>query len=261
MTVESQRKKLNSMLIKIKNIHIDGGTQTRAELNQEIIHQYEELMLEETQFPPVTIFYDGENYWLADGFHRIKASIKAGFVEIESDIKQGTQRDAILYSVGANNTHGLRRTNADKRRAVMLLLEDSEWQKWSDNKIANQCGVGHTLVNEIRNSIFPKSKDKRIIERNGKVYEMNTTNIGKNQNNDSENINFNKEVNNEYSENGAPTRQLAEQFNDSIIIDIDHVDELVNEMHDTILRRFRKLNKKDYNRAITNLINLLNEVN
>ena len=32
-----------------------------------------------------------------------------------------------LHSVGANATHGLRRSNADKRRAVVLLLEDEEW--------------------------------------------------------------------------------------------------------------------------------------
>lgn len=33
-----------------------------------------------------------------------------------TEVLRGTKRDAILYSVGANSTHGLRRTNADKRR-------------------------------------------------------------------------------------------------------------------------------------------------
>ena len=36
----------------------------------------------------------------------------------------GGLRDAILFSVGANAAHGLRRTNADKRRTVLLLWED-----------------------------------------------------------------------------------------------------------------------------------------
>jgi len=33
----------------------------------------------------------------------------------------------LLYAVGSNATHGLRRSNADKRRAAQMLLEDPEW--------------------------------------------------------------------------------------------------------------------------------------
>ncbi len=43
----------------------------------------------------------------------------------------------------------------------------------------------------------------------------------------------------------------------SHFINVDHVDELVKEMYGTILRRFRKLNNKQYNRAVNNLIKLL----
>jgi len=53
-------------------------------------------------------------------------------VELEINIINGTQRDAILHSVGANATHGLRRSNQDKRKAVVTLLEDNEWCQWSD---------------------------------------------------------------------------------------------------------------------------------
>jgi hypothetical protein len=34
--------------------------------------------------------------------------------ETTLEFKQGTQRDAKLYSVGTNVAHGLRRTNTDK---------------------------------------------------------------------------------------------------------------------------------------------------
>jgi hypothetical protein len=40
----------------------------------------------------------------------------------------------------------LRRSNADRRRAVMALLKDEEWSGWSDREIARRCRVGHVLV-------------------------------------------------------------------------------------------------------------------
>jgi hypothetical protein len=50
-------------------------------------------------------------------------------------------RGPLLHAVGANARHGLRRTNADKRRAVELLLADAEWAAKSSNWIAQTRGV------------------------------------------------------------------------------------------------------------------------
>src|SRR5207244_1874771 len=85
-----------------------------------------------------------------DGFHRLEAARLVGCTELGADVRQGTQRDAVLYSVGANAQHGLRRTNADKRRAVETLLRDEEWRRWSDSEIARRCSVNHHLVAEMR---------------------------------------------------------------------------------------------------------------
>jgi hypothetical protein len=78
-------------------------------------------------FPPIVVFFDGAEYWLADGFHWIIAAEELGLAEIDTDVREGTQRDAILYAVGANAAHGLKRTNRDKRNAVTILLKDPEW--------------------------------------------------------------------------------------------------------------------------------------
>jgi ParB-like chromosome segregation protein Spo0J len=105
--------------------------------------------------PPVIVFFDGVNNWLADGFHRYWALAKLGRPSIEAEIKHGTQRDAVLFSVGANSAHGQRRTNEDKRRAVMTLLNDEEWGKWSDVEVAKRCAVSHTTVQRIRSGLSP----------------------------------------------------------------------------------------------------------
>jgi hypothetical protein len=60
-------------------------------------------------FPPVVVFFDGAEYWLADGFHRILAAKQLGLAEIAADVREGGR---------ANVSHGLKRFNRDKRNAV-----------------------------------------------------------------------------------------------------------------------------------------------
>jgi hypothetical protein len=138
--------------IALREIRIDGGSQSREKLNQEVIGDYAQLIRAGVSFPAVVLFYDGEHYWLADGFHRYAATAIAVTMDgkIHCEIRQGTRRDAVLFSVGANAIHGLRRTQADKRRAVQTLLNDEEWTTWSDRAIAERCGVSHPLVGEMR---------------------------------------------------------------------------------------------------------------
>ncbi len=79
------------------------------------------------KFPPIDVFFDGEDYWLADGFHRIQAYVMAVPGEaIECNVFKGTQQDAQWYSYSVNKTHGLRRTNADKIGAVKAALTHAE---------------------------------------------------------------------------------------------------------------------------------------
>lgn len=127
------------------------------------------------------VYYDGELYWLADGFYRVLAAEVAGIERIAADIGQGTRRDAVLHSVGANACHGLRRTNVDKQRAVETLLRDEEWGEWSDNAIAKACSVSHPFVGKIRARLSlscNRYKIARNVQRNGTVYTQNTTKIG-----------------------------------------------------------------------------------
>jgi hypothetical protein len=75
-------------------------------------------------------------YYLVDGFHRVAAAQQAGMTELPFTEKSGTYREALLFSLSVNATHGLRRSNADKRKAVMTLLNDEEWSMWSNVAIA-----------------------------------------------------------------------------------------------------------------------------
>lgn len=165
----------------LDKIRIDGGTQMRADLNEDVVAEYAQIVRDGGDFPPVVVFFDGSKHWLADGFHRHFAYQRAGAVEIPADTRKGSKRDAILHSVGANAEHGLRRTNADKRKSVETLLADKEWKAWPQAKIAQACGVSREFVNRLaQTSSCDRSQDTgRTVERNGTTYEQNTANIGK----------------------------------------------------------------------------------
>lgn len=49
--------------------------------------------------------------------------------------------------------HGKRRTNADKRKAVMTLLEDEEWSGFSNDWIAEKAAVSIRTVERYRAAI------------------------------------------------------------------------------------------------------------
>ena len=51
-------------------LRIDGGTQSRQEINQEVVTEYAEHITAGAEFPAVTAFYDGVDYYLADGFQQ-----------------------------------------------------------------------------------------------------------------------------------------------------------------------------------------------
>lgn len=169
--------------LNISEIRIDGKTQSRVEMNNDVIAEYAAAIQDGAEFPPITVFFDGSSYWLADGFHRLWAHKRAEKNLIKAEVIRGTQRDAILYSVSANASHGLRRSNADKRKAVMTLLEDSEWAKWSDREIARACSVSPDTVGRIRKDVTVRSdsedKERTYNTKHGTETVMKTANIGK----------------------------------------------------------------------------------
>jgi len=171
--------------LRLAQIRTDGGTQPRMSLNESTVAEYQEALTDGAKMPPVTVFHDGVDYWLADGFHRFFAHKNIGALDVQAEVHQGTKRDAILHSVGANASHGLRRTNDDKRKAAMTLLEDSEWGKWSDREIARVCGVSNDFVSRLRKESLSSNDskaapaDRTYTTKHGTEAVMNTANIGK----------------------------------------------------------------------------------
>ena len=169
------------MNLAISELTLDDDIQSREAINDETVAEYTEAVKAGDDFPPLTVFSDGQTYWLADGFHRFFAFKKAGASEVAIDLRDGERRDALLYAVGANANHGLRRTNADKRRAVLTLLNDKEWGGWSDREIARRCRVSNNFVSSIRqqSSLSSDDSERTYTTKHGTTAQMSTSNIGK----------------------------------------------------------------------------------
>lgn len=177
------------MKLPLKKIRLDGGTQPRQSILNDMVGEYAEEMASGMQFPPLTVFYDGLNYWLVDGFHRAGAAMKLGLSEIDCIVHQGTLADAQWYSFSANRANGMRRTNADKARAVKAALRHSKGQR-SDHDIARHVGVSHGMVGKYRDELeaaaaasrqgpAPLPCKPRLVTRNGTTYTMMTGDIGR----------------------------------------------------------------------------------
>jgi hypothetical protein len=163
----------------LDGIIIDESVQARAKMMAEIVvDEYAEAMRQGAAFPPIDVFQEGDTYFLADGFTRHAAAKRAGLTEISCMVHVGDLRDAKLFAAGANATHGHPRSTADKRCAVLKLLKDEEWCKWSDREIAGQCHVGHQLVSKLR-PLAGRATSVRTFKGKHGVCKMKTDRIGK----------------------------------------------------------------------------------
>lgn len=153
--------------VDIDHITVDADIQQRAEgLDATVVSEYRTLLdgSPDWPFPPVVAFQaDDGTLVLADGFHRIKAASDTGRRTIPVDIRLGCRRDALLYAVGANAAHGLRRKNEDKRRAVLTLLQDAQWGALTDRQIAEAARVSHPFVGKIRREDESTNPKKKLV--------------------------------------------------------------------------------------------------
>lgn len=134
------------------------GLQTRAALNAEAIRDYaavmegaadgkpEDGLADRAVLPPVEVYREGDVYRLSDGFHRVAAALSLGRATIAAEVKDGDYRAALTAALRANLTHGMRRTGADKRKAMQTAW-DNRTVLWdhtpTEREFSAVCGVSN----------------------------------------------------------------------------------------------------------------------
>lgn len=134
-------------------IEATKATQVRIKIHKDIVDAYREDLEhgEGENMPPIVVFAEkgSERYILADGFHRLFAHVHAGIKDIRVSIHEGGMQEALIFALGANSGHGLRRSNGDKINAVRLALKNPEISQLTQQEIADICRVDRKTVNRI----------------------------------------------------------------------------------------------------------------
>lgn len=159
------------MLVSLSSIRTDGDTQSRAAISSDTVAEYADAMRDGATFPPITLFHDGSNYWLADGFHRVVASRRFGANEIDADVQIGTREDALWFAIGANKANGIRPSKGDVKHAVELALRT--WPEKTQQAIAEQVGCSQGYVSQRKADVIASNNVDFPVAR--------TDSLGRNQ--------------------------------------------------------------------------------
>lgn len=153
--------KKNIERLKLGQLRFDERLQMRVKFNDEAAKDYADAYEKGVDLPELIVFRDkaGVN-WVADGFHRGKGALWARVEDAPCEVRKGEFEDAWLFSIGANEQHGIRRTAADRRNAVKALLADQKYQGQSKRWIAETANVSFYLVSQIVKEIEDESKPK-----------------------------------------------------------------------------------------------------
>jgi ParB-like chromosome segregation protein Spo0J len=178
-----EEKPVKQQALEISKIIRDRSVQPRTALKETEVVRMTELMTAGEKFPPVTVFeIETDRFVLADGAHRLEAATRGGRTMIEAQIRSGTLRDAILFAIKVNVQHGQRLSREERQSAVLQLLKDPEWGKWSHEQIGRLCGYSGKQVTRIAEKFHfdnVKVKDRTCRARGGGTRKMNIAAVGR----------------------------------------------------------------------------------
>jgi len=162
-------------------LRLDGETQARLALSQEKVQEYAALMEDGEEFRPIDAFFDGSDYWLADGFHRYFATKANKKTSIAATIHNGTLDEAQLFSFAANKVHGLHMTATDIRHCIVRMLEHPVWSGWTNAAIAKHVGTSKMTVGRVKAAMTePEAPaEKKYVNKHGQEATIDTTNLGR----------------------------------------------------------------------------------
>lgn len=146
----------------VSELVLDERCQARADVDHEAVTEYRDAYAAGVALPEPKVFMVSGKAYVVDGYHRVPAAILAKKAWLKCEVVgEGTIEDAVWYAAGVNQAHGVRRTNADKRRAVRLALETPTGAEQSSAALAKHIGVSDKLVTLVREELGDARNSER----------------------------------------------------------------------------------------------------
>jgi len=134
--------------VPLRLIQLDKRFQARAQHSFDAVADYAEEWSAggADALPPVrlVVIDNAPAAVVVDGWHRVMAAERAGFTSIRAEVLLGDTALAFREAAAANTKHGVRRTNADKRMSVGLMLQAKPTA--TAIEVAAHCGVTRQFV-------------------------------------------------------------------------------------------------------------------
>ena len=142
---------MKTEIVPLVRIQVNPALQCRTGLDSGAVDDFAEAYRRGENLPPVDLYDVGGELVPVDGFHRIAAASLSGLETVRANIYKGDMTAAAWHAAGANRTHGVRRTTADKHKAVeaALVLKPG----LSDREIARHTGTAPGTVSGARRKL------------------------------------------------------------------------------------------------------------
>jgi hypothetical protein len=138
-------------------------------LSGESLEHVQTLAAAPSRLPPIIVHR--KTMRVIDGMHRIRAARLKGQDRIAVRFFDGNDADAFVLAVKANVSHGLPLPLADRKAAVIRIVESHP--QWADRMIAQVTGVAARTVAEIRRKRADPGQGDARLGRDGRLRPVN----------------------------------------------------------------------------------------
>jgi hypothetical protein len=105
--------------------------------SSEIVNEWVQLIEPTKDSSPLKVCFDGEKYWLFDGYHRLEAMKSLGFNRCDVIINRVDRRDALRRYI--NDKLKGKNTFAQSKvfkHCMKLMIEDPVWSALEDDELS-----------------------------------------------------------------------------------------------------------------------------
>merc|ERR1712178_87232 len=123
-------RKINSMRLQIEKINVDQFFQMRGkELEDNVVEKYKERIEE---LPPIQVYLYHGTYYVVDGFHRLEAHKRLGYLYIEAEVTEQSDDETFntlkwKTDLQANNRFAKSMTPSEKRNVLKSMILNPDY--------------------------------------------------------------------------------------------------------------------------------------